>query len=126
MLDSWRLVGAISFYRPRTALPGALFATLTNRVIKVKTTSSTPNLWRRAAYMMQVVDRAEISSQVVPLNQETIFELSPLADRYGLVFTPVRWLPDLTIWVWEYQGTDKPPLDATLTRIESKIDNLSA
>ncbi len=76
--------------------------------------------------MRQVVDRAELESRVVPLNQETIFELSPLSDRYGLVFLPVRWLPDLTVWVWEYTGKDPDTLKTDLTRIESKIDNLSS
>jgi hypothetical protein len=103
--DSWKFVGAISFYRPSTALPGALAAILQNRVIKIQTVSSTQNLWRRAAYMKQVIDQAEVDNRVIPLNQETIFQLSPLPDRYGLVFTPVRWLPDLTIRVWEYTGT---------------------
>ncbi|KAM3097711.1 hypothetical protein ACKFKF_19395 [Phormidesmis sp. 146-12] len=103
--NSWRSAGSIIFTKPKSDPPIGLVATLSSRVIKVKTTSSTRNAWRRAGYMQQLVDRAEVSNRMVPLNQETIFELSPLTDKYLLAFTAVPWLPDLTIRVWEYTGT---------------------
>ena len=120
--DDWQLVGSVTFAHPRTDLTIGLFRLLSNRIVKVKTTSSTQHEWRRACYMKQVIDRAEISNHIVPLNQETIFVLSTLPGDYGIVFTPVRWLPDLTVWVWEYTGSKTD----ILTRIESKIDNLSS
>lgn len=76
--------------------------------------------------MKQVVDRAEIDNRVVPLNQETIFQLSHLVESYELVFTPVRWLPDLVVWVWEYTGAETDTIKTDLNRIESKIDNLNS
>jgi hypothetical protein len=111
--NSWRRVGVVMFINPKTDPPIGLVATLSSQVIKVTTKSSTRNAWRRAAYMQQIFERAEVSNRVVPLNQETIFELSPLPDQYQLAFTAVYWLPDLTIRVWEYTGemSSVDPLD---------------
>lgn len=76
--------------------------------------------------MKATVENVEVDNRLVPLNQESIFQLSQFATSYALVFTPVRWLPNITIWVWEYTGVEPDALQTDLERIESKIDNLSA
>lgn len=102
--DSWLLVGVVTFNNPKTDLTVGLFQILNNRIVRIKTVSSTARNWRRGCYMKQVIDQSEVGSYVVPLNQETIFELSRLVDTYTLVFTPIRWLPDLVVWIYEYGG----------------------
>ncbi|KAM3099554.1 hypothetical protein ACKFKG_03185 [Phormidesmis sp. 146-35] len=105
LADSWRLIGAVSFNRPQTDVSASPARSLTSRVVRIKTVSSTRANWRRGCYMKQMYVSAETDNRVVPLNQDSIFELSHLATgRYELVFTPVRWLPDLVVWVWEYTG----------------------
>jgi hypothetical protein len=105
--DSWLLVGVLTFSNPKTDLTVGLFQLLTNRIVKIKTVSTIVNGWRRGCYMKQVVDQSEVSNNIVPLNQETIFELSHLVESYALVFTPIRWLPDLVVYVYEYSGSSE-------------------
>lgn len=113
----WKLAGQfVSVRDTRTALPASLPYRFTKRILKVssdsRSTASTPvgERWRRAGYLAQVINREEICSRVVLLNRETILSFPLLTASYHLAFTPVGWLPNLTVKVYEYQGPETEDL----------------
>jgi hypothetical protein len=70
------------------------------------------------------------TSQRVLLNKLNLFKFPmELASSYTLNFAFPRWLKDISIATWEYQGdiSDYDPnnIPATLRRMEDKIDDLA-
>lgn len=107
----WRFAGSLYFASPKADGLAFLNYQFNSRIIQTATEATSQpgqivrSTWRRAAYLRQLWQGAEVSSHVVPLNGKRVFELSDLPASYTLEFEAVDWLPNLKILVWEYQDT---------------------
>lgn len=110
-----------------------------------------PPRWRTAGYLKQVysginleatssistvnspTSGVDAATQRIGLNTLEMVRFPRLASNFYLWFDPVHWLPELTIFLWEFQGEEMPSnieelidtVKVDLVRIEAKIDNLS-
>jgi hypothetical protein len=155
---SWRLVyyqqhvGVEANRRSRTPMidPIDLPITIASRVLAVGATYlQAPPTWNLAGFFYQEVavslDDAPVfpglagvptttldsSKRRIGLNAIELHIFPRLASEHRYRFEPVRWMPRLTLGVWEYIG---PETDSTeellqtlrvdLARIEFKVDRL--
>ncbi|MGL5879305.1 MAG: hypothetical protein ACRC2V_16215, partial [Xenococcaceae cyanobacterium] len=58
------------------------------------------------------------------LNRVTLLLYEPLTAEFGMSFEFARWLPDLNISVWQYQGTDYDTTEGLIRQTRADIDNL--
>jgi hypothetical protein len=111
-LNQWKFTGIIQFSKNQSKIIQSY--RYTRPIVKIKATSKLPAAkdWYRAGYLTQSYEGARLTSKVIPLNQTTIFELSPLSESYTLIFSAVPYLfGDLRLEIWEdasYQSQDLP------------------
>jgi hypothetical protein len=132
--NKWTFAGILQF--PPTShnvRSGHQFA---SPIVKIKTSSPAPNgkHWFRAGYLAQIYQGARINSKLIPLNETTIFELTPVAGRYTLSFCAVPWLRGkLRLELWEDAspisqdlpiGHDEDLIFQKLLDLEAKVDAL--
>ncbi len=127
---SWRSAGAT-----RTAKPAPLGRDCQRRLIKISTTAkSTAKIkvkptWHRAGWV-RFYDAygQELGSRPVPLNQQTLMLCPLYTGRFRLFFTPVPWLPNLTVTVWEFGGSEADIAESEyaelLRQVETRINQL--
>lgn len=114
--DDWRPAGTLIWEGDtRNVLPLTLQMRFTSRIIRTEaSTPGAPLNWRRAGYLRQVNDvgsgEYELASVTVPLNTVKLFAFPLLYDSYQLIFTPVKWLPSLSLRFWEYTGAEDTAL----------------
>jgi hypothetical protein len=98
-------------------------------LIAIRTSSfNSPPKWFTAGWLSQKintgltvtgVDDAVLSRRRVELNKLSVFRFSQdIASTYTLSFSFPRWMKDISLAVWEYQG-DIPDVTQSLERIES-------
>lgn len=58
------------------------------------------------------------------LNRVTLLLYEPLTVEFGMSFEFARWLPDINISVWQYQGTDYDTTEGLIRQTRADIDNL--
>lgn len=97
--------------------------------------------WYRAGYLHQQVDGVAINDsavfegmqatpttaidadqQVIPLNSLKLVIFPKLADAYRLRFTPVRWLNEVTLGIWEYKGTENDSTEDLIQVVRAKLE----
>lgn len=111
-LNQWKFAGILQFSKQAKSLN--LGYRFNRSIIKIKASSTLPPArdWFKAGYLTQNYLGARIGSKLIPLNQTTIFELSPLPESYTLSFSAVPWLfGNLRLEIWEdasYQTQDLP------------------
>lgn len=111
-LNQWKFAGILQFSK-RTNQMNSQYR-FTRSVVKIKASSTLPAAkdWYKAGYLIQTYAGARVSSEVIPLNQTKIFELSQLPESYSLKFSAVPWLfGNLRLEIWEdasYETQDLP------------------
>ena len=99
--------------------------------------------WYRAGYLAQQVDGVAVndavvfegmqatpttaidaSQRVVPLNSMQLVIFPKLADAYRLRFTPVRWLKEITLGIWEYRGTESDSTEDLIQVVRAKLETI--
>ena len=106
--------------------------------------------WRRAGYLYQQIDGIRIDDRVVypglesipstevdykriliQLNTIQLIVFEKLTDTYRLRFEPLPWIPEISLGIWEYRGTESDTtedlIQALRTQVQTidfKIDNL--
>lgn len=115
-----------------------------SRIFLVGATSikAKPN-WYRAGYLAQQVDGVPVndavvfegmqatpttaidaSQRVIPLNSMQLVIFPRLADSYRLRFTPVHWLKEFTLGIWEYRGTESDSTEDLIQVVRAKLETI--
>lgn len=110
-------------------------------VVGARSTLAKPT-WIRAGYLTQFLENinvddnvvfpgtgnpantVDIDTKIIKLNVIHLVIFSDLASTYRLFFTPVRWLKNLNISIWQFTGEEIKQLDL-LTNIQNQLTNLS-
>ena len=104
--------------------------------ISARSANAQPH-WQTAGWIAQEIASgiravsipdAEISNQRVFLNRVSIFVMPlNLATTYGITFRFPRWMYDLALAFWQYDGEIYEGYDIRpiLYRIEQKVDDIS-
>jgi hypothetical protein len=114
------------------------------RIFLVAATSlkAKPN-WYRAGWLYQQIDGVAVNDAVVfegmnstpttavdaaqrliPLNSMHLVIFPKLADAYRLRFTPVRWLKEVTLGIWEYRGTESDSTEELIESVRAKLETI--
>ena len=158
-LDNWRLVyyqqliGVENNRRSRTPMidPVEIPVTIEGRVLAVGATYiQAPPTWNVAGFLYQELDQISLNdalvfpdigsggltaldtgSRRVLLNNLQLYIFPRLASEHRYRFEAMRWIPRLTLGIWEYTGaesdSDSETLEAIrvdLARLEAKVDSL--
>lgn len=116
----------VSLKPTKGILPSGSGYQFTKRLIRVYSNSRSSDkikiseTWRKAGWLKQLdwTTHQELSSRIVPLNQDTVLIFPLVTNSYSLVFTPVKWLPNLTVKVYEYTLDDSAVLsDPTIALV---------
>jgi len=158
-VGNWRLVyyqqlvGDPANQRSRTPLidPVEIPVTLASRALAVGATYlQAPPTWNVAGYLYQELDQISLddslvfpdlatggataldtNSRRVLLNNLQLYIFPKLATEHRYRFEAMRWIPRLTLAIWEYIGAESDSeteffetIRADLVRIEAKVDSL--
>lgn len=158
-LGTWRLVyyqqliGDPRNQRTRTPMidPIEIPVTIASRVLAVGATYiQAPPTWNVAGFLYQELDQIALNdllvfpdigsggntaldtgSRRVLLNNLQLYIFPRLASEHRYRFEAMRWIPRLTLGIWEYTGmesdSDSETLEAIrvdLARLELKVDSL--
>ncbi|AFZ01628.1 hypothetical protein [Calothrix sp. PCC 6303] len=114
--------------------------TFDKSLVAISTSSfNSPPKWVTGGWVSQKIytgltiennNDATLTNQRVFLNKLNLFKFSlDLASSYTLNYAFPRWIKDISIAIWEYQGDissyDPNDIPATLQRLEDKIDDLA-
>jgi hypothetical protein len=99
--------------------------------------------WYRAGYLHQQIDGVAVNDsavfqgiqatpttavdanqQVIPLNSMQLVIFPKLADSYRLRFTPVRWLEEVTLGIWEYRGSESDSTEDLIEVVRAKLETV--
>jgi hypothetical protein len=148
-----QLIGVESNRRSRTPMidPVEVPVTIAGRVLAVGATYiQAPPTWNVAGFLYQELDQIALNdslvfpgiggggqtaldtgSRRVLLNNMQLYVFPRLASEHRYRFEAMRWIPRLTLAIWEYIGTesdsDTETLEAIrvdLARLEVKVDSL--
>ncbi len=133
-LSKWKLAGILQFSpTAHNVRSGHQF---TRPIVKIKASSPAPSgkHWFRAGYLAQMYQGSRVNGKLIPLNETTIFELTPVPGRYTLSFCAVPWLRGtLRLELWEDAsaqdqdvpiGRDEDLIFQKLLDLEAKVDAL--
>ena len=145
-LGKWELVYSGSFSLAEGAkslepIEIPLLADNRYLVVGARSTLAKPK-WIRAGYLTQFLENINVDDNVVfpgtgnpgntvdtdtkliKLNVIQLVVFPDLATTYRLFFTPVTWLKNLNISIWQFTGEEIKQLDL-LTNIQNQLNNLS-
>jgi hypothetical protein len=98
-------------------------------LINVSTTVPPGKIWDFAGNISQIVPTALGDSIVekspVYLRKRNLIIFSQVSNDYKITYLPPRWFTDVSLTIYQYDGTYTEQVDVSLARIESKIDALS-
>lgn len=99
--------------------------------------------WYRAGWLTQQVDGVAVNDSVIfeglqatpltaidayqrliPLNSMQLIIFPKLADAYRLRFTPVRWLSEVTLGIWEYRGSESDSTEDLIQSVRVKLETI--
>ncbi|MBW4597470.1 MAG: hypothetical protein KME46_32385 [Brasilonema angustatum HA4187-MV1] len=111
-------------------------------LIGVTSISANPS-WYKAGWLLQQIDNVKIDDTIIftnlprtpvtsvdgkqkliPLNTIQLVTFPKLTDSYRLRFTPVRWLKDLTLGIWEYRGQETDTTEELIQAIRAKLETI--
>ncbi|WP_174762962.1 hypothetical protein [Anabaena sp. UHCC 0187] len=97
--------------------------------INIITTVPVGKVWEYGGKVRQVVSTALGNSitEESPLSlvERNLITFSKVAGDYTLRYKPPKWFIDLTIAIYQYDGSDTSAAEIDLARIEAKIDALT-
>jgi hypothetical protein len=107
------------------------------------TYSKAPPTWQRAGYIYQQIDGIRIDDavvfeglgsnsstavdaqrQLVRLNTIQFVNFIQLTETFRLRFEPLPWIPELTLAVWEYAGTQSDTTEDLLNAMRAKLETI--
>lgn len=107
------------------------------------TYSKAPPTWQRAGYIYQQIDGIRIDDavifeglgsnsstavdanrQLIRLNTIQFVNFIQLTDTYRLRFEPLPWIPEITLGIWEYVGTESDSNEELLNAIRAKLETI--
>lgn len=107
------------------------------------TYTSAPPTWQRAGYLYQQIDGIRIDDavifeglgsnsstavdaqrQLVRLNTIQFVNFVQLTETFRLRFEPLPWIPEITLAVWEYRGTESDTTEDLLNAVRAKLETI--
>ncbi|WP_353930962.1 hypothetical protein WJM97_22330 [Okeanomitos corallinicola TIOX110] len=102
-----------------------------SQIMSVSVSTSVPagSIWEFAGTLSKIVSTAigdSISEEKKPLflGERNLICFDEVKADYRITILPPKWFKDISIGIYQYEGTDINTLDINLARIESKIDTL--
>ncbi|MBW4572649.1 MAG: hypothetical protein KME31_33140 [Tolypothrix carrinoi HA7290-LM1] len=102
-----------------------------------------PPTWQRAGYLYQQIDGIRIDDavifeglgsnsstavdaqrQLVRLNTIQFVNFVQLTETFRLRFEPLPWIPEITLAVWEYRGTESNTTEDLLNAVRAKLETI--
>lgn len=99
--------------------------------------------WARAGYLYQQIDGIRIDDTVVfnglgqipsteidyarfliNLNNIQLVIFQQITESYRLRFEPLPWIPEITLAIWEYRGTESDSTEDLLNAVRSKLETI--
>lgn len=99
--------------------------------------------WARAGYLYQQIDGIRIDDTVVfnglgqipsaeidyarfliNLNNIQLVIFQKITESYRLRFEPLPWIPEITLAIWEYRGTESDSTDDLINAVRSKLETI--
>jgi len=105
------------------------------KFLQVRVTIRFKTHWYRAGWLSQTValngKSTDTAKALIALNQTHLIEFPTHNSGYQLRFEAVRWVPELTLMIWEYTGPEQDSteellqtLKVDIARLEYRIGNL--
>ena len=107
------------------------------------TYSKAPPSWQRAGYIYQQIDGIRIDDavifeglgsnsstavdanrQLVRLNTIQFVDFTQLTETYRLRFEALPWIPEITLGIWEYVGTESDTTEDLLNAVRAKLETI--
>jgi len=126
------IVNGRTIYAPilETSIP----VTFEKHIIAVYAVSASAKpTWNFAGYISQKIKTGLVVGSVPEslverrpfwLNQITLLFLPQVASSYALSITPAKWLKDISLYTWQYVGTESDTTEVALANMQATINQI--